>query len=342
MLELFKIVLGDVLNYGLNIFAPCVLALILILLHKKNKHKKACEILLWVIPLIIICKLVFLSSYTYAYMLAIFFIFAILYAVSIAIARRFAENKIVLCLSVPLILACSFLMLATYEYFNLREPFGSIDERSLPDRANSNHDYTIRINYADAWGNNNYTLTVRGNEDSASQKGSIFYCKQYRICADAKFTIKDSVSSDTQKVLPPEKNRCQWEMYPEDKRTNLLKFKELAENYTKEYKMGFVLDSYIFSVDIINYKKKTVRTLRLDNATNYEDEVPKAKEIVNLGLKLISFSDSVNVNKKCDESLHITATYQTDSASLNANDTGTTLIKLNEIKKPKRRKPKGM
>ena len=342
MLELFKIVLGDVLNYGLNIFAPCVLALILTVLHKKNKHPKTCKILLGVIPIIIICKLVIFSSYTYAYMLAIFFIFAILYAASIAIARRFAENKIVLCLSVPLILACSFLMLATYEYFDLREPFGSIDERSLPDHANSNHDYTIRINYADAWGNNNYTLTVRGNEDSASQKGSIFFCKQYRTCAGAKFISKDSVNSDTQKVLPPEKNRCEWEMYPEDKRTNLVKFKELAENYTKEYKMGPVLDGYIFSADIINYKNKTVRTLRLDNATNYKDDIPKAKEIVNLGLKLISFSDSANVDKACDDRLHITATFQTDSATLNTNDTGTTLIKLNEIKKPKRRKPKGM
>jgi hypothetical protein len=333
MFEIFKIVLGDVLNYGLNIFAPCVLAIILILLHKKNKHKKACEMLLWIIPLIIICKLVFLSSYTYAYMLAIFFIFAIMYAASIAIARRFAENKIVLCLSVPLILACSFLMLTTYEYFNLREPFGSIDERSLPDHAKSNHDYTIRINYADASGNN-YTLTVRGNEDSGSQKGSIFFCKQYRTCAGAKFISKDSVNSDTQKVLPPEKNRCEWEMYPEDKRTNLVKFKELAENYTKEYKMGPVLDGYIFSADIINYKNKTVRTLRLDNATNYKDDIPNAKEIVNLGLKLISFSDSANVDKECDERL------LQDPASLNANDTGTTLIKLNEIKKPKRRKPK--
>jgi hypothetical protein len=270
-------------------------------------------------------------------MLAIFFIFAILYAVSIVIARRFAENKIVLCLSVPLILACSFLMLVTYEYFNLREPFGSIDERSLPDRANSNHDYTIRINYADARGNNNYMLTIRWKEASNSQEDSIFFCKQYRTCAGAKFITKDSENSDTQNVLPTERNRCEWEMFPNDKRTNLLKFKELAENYKKEYKMGLVLDGYIFSVDIIDYKKKTVRTLRLDNATNYEEEVPKAKEIVNLGLKLISFSDSANLDKECNERL-----LQTDPASLNANDTGTTLIKLDEIKKPKRRKTKGM
>ena len=346
MLEIFKIVLEDVANYGLNIFAPCVLALILTLLHKKNKHKKTCEILLGVLPIIIICKLLIFSSYTYAYMLAIFFIFAVLYASSIAIARHFAENKIILCLSIPFILVCSYVFLATYEYFDIREPFGRIEERSLPERANNNHDYTIRINYADAWGNNNYTLTIRGKEATDSQADSISFCKQYRACAGAKFIIKDSASSDTQKVLPTEKNRCQWKMFPDDKKASLFKFKELAENYTKEYTLGFVLDGYTFSIDIIDYKKKTVRSLRLDNATNFDDEVPKAQEIVNLGLSLIPFNDSADVETKCNDRLpQLFAKMKADStakdSTLSGNDTGVTMIKLNEIKhpKPKRRKP---
>ncbi|SIO05662.1 hypothetical protein [Fibrobacter sp. UWB11] len=340
MLEIFKIVLEDVANYGLNIFAPCVLALILTLLYKKNKHKKICKILLWVIPLIIICKLRFLSSYTYAYTIAIFLIFAILYAATIAIGKRFAENKIVLCLSVPFILACSYLFLAVFEYIDSRETFGSVEDRPLPDHTKSNHDYTIRINYADAWGNNNYTMTIRGKNATDVQADSIIFCKQVRLCAGAKFTTKDSASRDTQKVLPTERIRCQWELFPNDKKANLFKFKELAENYTKEYKIGFVLDGYTFSVDMIDYNKKTVRNLSLDNATNYEDQVPKAKEIVNLGLNLIDFNDSIKVDKKCNEHLpQMSTSFGVDSTSLNTNDTGTALIKLDEIKKPKRRKP---
>ena len=343
MLELFTIVLKDVQNYGLNIFAPCVLALILMVLYKKNKHKKICVKILCAIPIIIICKLLIFTSYTYAYMFAIFFIFAILYAATIAITRRFAENKIILSLFIPFILICSYLMLATFEYFSLREPFGSIEERSLPENTNSNHDYTIRINYSDAWGNGHYTQTLRGNEDTDSQEGSILYCTQYRTCAGVTFIVKDSTSNDTIKVLPTERNRCDWDLLPSEKKPLVSELKKLIENYSREYTIGFVLDGYTFSIDIIDYKKRTVRSLRLDNATNFEDEVPKAKEIVNLGLKLIPFNDSLNADKDCNDRLpELFVQMKVDTTAKDSAYTKMKEIKEKNRRKPKRHNPKGM
>ena len=346
MLEIFELVLKDVQVYTLNIFAPCILALVLIVLHKKNKLKRI-GVFLGIIPAIIACKLYFFTSYTYAHMLAIFFIFAILYAASIAIAKRFAENKIVLYLSIPLILICSYLILATYEYIDIREPFGSIEEHSLPESTNSNHDYTIRINYADAWGNGHYTLTFRGNEDTDSQEGSILYCTQYRTCAGVTFIVKDSTSNDTMKVLPTERNRCEWELLPSEKKPIVSELKKLVANYSREYIIGFVLDGYTFDIDIIDYKKRTVRSLKLDNATNFEDQVPKAKEIVNLGLKLIPFNDSVNANIDCNDRLpklfeQMKVDTTAKDSTLKDNDSSAKMIELNEIKnpKPKRRKSK--
>ena len=83
----------------------------------------------------------------------------------------------------------------------------------------------------------------------------------------------------------------------------LLQLKKLAEKYRKEYTFSFVLDGYTFGINILDFKKKTIRSLELGNATNFDDEVPNAKEIVNLGLTLIPFSDSADVEEKCNDRL---------------------------------------
>ena len=113
--------------------------------------------------------------------------------------------------------------------------------------------------------------------------------------------FEDSASSDTQSVQATPRNICQWEPLPHEKKATLLQLKKLAEKYRKEYTFSFVLDGYTFGINILDFKKKTIRSLELGNATNFDDEVPNAKEIVNLGLALIPFNDSAD--KKCNDRL---------------------------------------
>lgn len=345
MLELYKIVLMNFQAYGPNIFLPCLLAFIVIALHKKDKLKKIWILLLGLTPVLVICNLFFLTTYNYSYIFTIFIIFAVLYSATIVIANKCGKSVLACCLYAPLIFLCSYLSLATYEYFDLREPLGSVDEHALPSYALSDHDYTVRINYADAWGNDNYTLTIRGKKDSVTQEDSILFCKQYRACAGVTVTFEDSINHKTQTVVPTERNHCQWEALPEEKKSTFFKLKELAENYHQEYKLGFVLDGYTFNIDIIDYEKRTVRSLKLENATNYEHGVPNAKEIVELGFKLIPFNkDSIDVSTECNERLpQLFAQMKADSALKDsariANDSNA-MVNLKEVKspKPKRRK----
>ena len=136
-------------------------------------------------------------------------------------------------------------------------------------------------------------------------------------------------------------------MLPSEKKPIVSELKKLVANYSREYIIGFVLDGYTFDIDIIDYKKRTVRSLKLDNATNFEDQVPKAKEIVNLGLKLIPFNDSVNANIDCNDRLpklfeQMKVDTTAKDSTLKDNDSSAKMIELNEIKnpKPKRRKSK--
>ncbi|WP_173475562.1 hypothetical protein [Fibrobacter succinogenes] len=213
----------------------------------------------------------------------------------------------------------------------MREPFGYIKDKTLPDSlSNRNFDYEVKLNHADAWGNNHYTVSVRGKHLTDSSEDSIIYCKQYRMCTGVTFVFEDSASSDTQSVQSTPRNICQWKPLPHEKKATLLQLKKLAEKYSREYTFSFVLDGYTFGIDIFDFKKKTIRSLELGNATNFDDEVPNAKEIVNLGLALIPFSDSANVEHKCnDRPPQIFVEMKTDSTQDSTKQ---------EIRKPERRR----
>ena len=139
-----------------------------------------------------------------------------------------------------------------------------------------------------------------GSNVAGSNEDSIVYCKQYRMCAGVTFVFEDSVSRDSQSVQATPRNICQWEPLPQEKKTTLLQLRKMAEKYRREYKLSFALDGYTFGIDILDFKKKTIRSLELGNAS---EEVPNAQEIVNLGLTLIPFSDSADVEEKCNDRL---------------------------------------
>ena len=271
MLEVFKLVVTDSHIYGFCIFLPSLLALIFT--AKFRNKKKKLKIILAAIPSIVLCYLLFVCSFTFIYIFIIFSALAILYAASIAVSYHFSNKNAILCLAAILILPCSLALLTTFEYYELREPFGYINDKDLPDSlSNANFDYEVKLDYADAWGN------------------------------------------DHQSVQATPRNICQWEPLPHEKKATLLQLKKLAEKYSREYTFSFVLDGYTFGIDIFDFKKKTIRSLELGNATNFDDEVPNAKEIVNLGLALIPFSDSANVEHKCNDSLpQIFVEMKTDS-----------------------------
>jgi hypothetical protein len=254
-----------------------------------------------------------------------------LFGASIAVGYRFSNKKVILCLVAILLLPCSLALLTTFEYYELREPFGYINDKDLPDSlSNANFDYEVKLDYADAWGNDHYTVSVRGKHVAGSNEDSIVYCKQYRMCAGVTFILEDSVSRDSQTVQATPRNICQWEPLPQEKKETLLQLRKLAEKYRKEYTFSFVLDGYTFGINILDFKKKTIRSLELGNATNFDDEVPNAKEIVNLGLALIPFSDSVNADKKCNDRLpQIFVEMKTDSKQDSTKQ---------EIRKPERRR----
>ena len=87
------------------------------------------------------------------------------------------------------------------------------------------------------------------------------------------------------------------------------------------------MDGYTFGIDILDFKKKTIRSLELGNTS---EEVPHALEIVNLGLALISFNDSADVEEKCNDRLpQIFVEMKTDSTHDSTKQ---------EIRKPERRK----
>ena len=310
MLEVFKLVVLDTHIYGLCIFLPSLLALFFT--AKFGNDKKKLKIILAAIPSIVLCYLLFVCSFTFIYIFIICCALAILYGASIAIGYYFSKKKVILCLVAILLLPCSLLLLTTFEYYELREPFGYIKDKALPDSlSNRNFDYEVKLNHADAWGNNHYTVTMRGKLVAGSSEDSIVYCKQYRMCAGVTFIFEDSTSRDTQSVQSTPRNICQWEPLPQEKKATLLKFKKMAEKYHREYSFGFVLDGYTFGIDILDFKKKTIRSLELGNAS---EEVPYALEIVNLGLTLIPFNDSANVEGKCNDRLpQIFVEMKTDS-----------------------------
>ena len=310
MYEIFKLVISDYHIYGLCIFLPSLLALFFT--AKFRNDKKKLKIILAAIPSIVLCYLLFVCSFTFIYIFIIFSALAILYATSIATGYYFSNKKFILCLIAILLLPCSLLLLTTFEYYELREPFGYIKDKTLPDSlSNKNFDYEVKLNHADAWGNNHYTVTMRGKHVAGSNEDSIIYCRQYRMCAGVTFVFEDSASSDTQSVQATPRNVCQWETLPQEKKAALLQLRKLAEKYRREYELGFALDGYTFGIDILDFKKKTIRSLELGNASK---EVPYALEIVNLGLTFIPFNDSANVEEKCSDRLpQIFVEMKTDS-----------------------------
>ena len=147
------------------------------------------------------------------------------------------------------------------------------------------------------------------------------------MCAGVTFIFEDSSSRDTQAVQATPQNICQWEPLPQEKKATLLQLKKLAENYRIEHTLSFALDGYTFGIDILDFKKKTIRSLELGNTS---EEVPHALEIVNLGLALISFNDSADVEEKCNDRLpQIFVEMKTDSTHDSTKQ---------EIRKPERRK----
>ena len=327
MFEIFELVFFEPTVWGLHMVLPCVVALIITYLFKKNK--KILWPVLCSIPLLVLCKMFFFSSYSYTYMLIIFCVLVILYGASIAIGYHFSNKKAILCLTAILILPCSLALLTTFEYYDLREPFGYIHDKALPDSlSNANFDYEVELNYADAWGNDHYTVSMRGKHLTDSSEDSIIYCRQYRMCTGVTFVFEDSASRDTQSVQGTPRNICQWEPLSHEKKATLIQLKKLAEKYRKEYTLSFVLDGYTFGIDIFDFKKKKVRSLELGNAS---EEVPNAQEIVNLGLTLIPFNDSANADKICNDRLpQIFVEMKPDSTQDSTK---------NEIRKPKRRIP---
>ncbi|MBO4712530.1 MAG: hypothetical protein J5615_01380 [Fibrobacter sp.] len=289
MLEIFKLVILDPHIYGLCIFLPSLLALIFTAKFRNNKKKL--KIILATIPSIVLCSLLIFGSFAFIYIFIIFSVLAILYGASIAVGYHFSSKKAILCLAAILILPCSLILLTTFEYYELREPFGYIKDKALPDSlSNADFDYEVKLNYADAWGNDHYTVTMRGKHLTDSSGDSIVYCRQYRMDAVViTALLKNSASSDTQSVQATPQNSCQWEPLPHEKKETLIQLKKLAERYRKEYTFSFTFDGYIFDIDILDFKKKTIRSLELGNAS---EEVPNALEIVNLGLTLIPFNDS--------------------------------------------------
>ena len=327
MYEIFKLIISDDPHiYGLCIFLPSLLALIFTAKFRNNKKKL--KIILAAIPSVVLSYLLFVCSFTFIYIFIICSALAILYGASIAVGYYFSNKKVILCLVAILILPCSLALLTTFEYYELREPFGYINDKALPDSLyNANYDYEVKINNADAWGNNHYTVTMRGKHAAGSNEDSIVYCKQYRMCAGVTFIFEDSSSRDTQAVQATPQNICQWEPLPQEKKATLLQLKKLAENYRIEHTLSFALDGYTFGIDILDFKKKTIRSLELGNTS---EEVPHALEIVNLGLALISFNDSADVEEKCNDRLpQIFVEMKTDSTHDSTKQ---------EIRKPERRK----
>ena len=208
MYEIFKLVISDINIYGLCIFLPSLLALIFTAIFRNDKKKL--KIILAAIPSIVLCYLLFVCSFTFIYIFIICSALVILYGASIAVGFYFSNKKVILCLVAILLLPCSLLLLTTFEYYELREPFGYINDKDLPDSlSNANFDYEVKLDYADAWGNDHYTVSVRGKHLTDSSEDSIVYCKQYRMCTGVTFFFEDSASSDTQSVQATPRNICQ-------------------------------------------------------------------------------------------------------------------------------------
>ncbi|WP_405327202.1 hypothetical protein [Fibrobacter sp.] len=300
----------------------------LIFTVKFKDQKKKLKIILAAIPSVVLCYLLFVCSFTFIYIFIICSALAILFSASIAVGYYFSNKKFILCLTAILILPCSLLLLTTFEYYELREPFGYINDKALPDSLyNANYDYEVKINHADAWGNNHYTITMRGKHVAGSNEDSIVYCKQYRMCAGVTFVFEDSASHDTQSVQATPRNICQWEPLPQEKKATLIQLKKLAEKYRREYTLGFALDGYTFGIDILDFKKKKIRSLELGNTS---EKVSNALEIVNLGLTLIPFNDSADVEEKCNDRLpQIFVEMKTNSEHDSTKQ---------EIRKPERRR----
>lgn len=290
MQESFKSALLDTLSdfdlYGLYIFLPCILALVFTVLHKKHKRKKMWKTLLAFVPLVIIYKTILFESIFDDAWFEVFVIFAIFYAISIVVGITFWKKKLILALSVPLILCCSYLSFATYKFFDNMQPFGRIDEYSLPSHIHSNYDYAVKITYADAWGYNLYSMTIRGKHSTDTlENDTISYCIQHGQNKDltVKYIPKDTDKKKA-KLPPATQKNCKWEPLTDDKISTFFEFKNRAENYHSELECEHTCNKYEFNVGIINYKKKTFRSLELGHASMH---IPMAQEIVNLGLKLI-------------------------------------------------------
>jgi len=274
--------LSDIDLYGLYIFLPCILALIFTVMHKKDRRKKLWKMLLVAVPLVIIYKIILIDSIFDNTWFEVFVIFAIFYAISIFVGIFFSKKKFIIAISVPLILCSSYLSYATYKFYGRIEPFGRIGDYTLPKHIKSNDDYAIKITYINAVGDNIYSMTIRGKnaKDSLAQD-SISYCMQH----GKKQKVKD------QTMTPPK--GCQWKNLTDDKRPSFFKFKQLAESYQAEFDCEQTCNNYDFNVDIIDYNKRTFRTLELGHASMH---VNAAQEIVDLGLKLIMSSrDSIDI-----------------------------------------------
>ena len=296
MIEYYDSVLSEVLLdaqiYGLYIFLPNLLALIFLVLHKDHPEKKHWQRLLLIIPIAVICKLTLFSSFSKSTNFELFIIFALIHAITIAIGHFFYKKKVIIILSTPLLLCCSFFAYATYEFFAIIEPFGRIENYEMPDHIRSKYDYTVTINYADAWGNNHYALNIRGKSATDSQDGdSIYFCEHHKIFA--RKLAQGDVDEENEEITAPSENQnCQWEPMADEQKETFYKFKELAEKYQQEYECNLHINAEMFNINISDYKKRTFRTLELGHAS---DQVPNALEIVNLGFKLIPFETHAKI-----------------------------------------------
>jgi len=290
--------LSDIDLYGLYIFLPCILALIFTVMHKKDKRKKLWKMLLAFIPLVIVYKIIIFDFIFENTWFEVFVVFAIFYAISIIVGAFFWKKKIIIGISIPLILCASYFSYATYKFFNNTEPFGRIDEYALPSHIHSSYDYAVKITYADDWGYNLYSLTIRGKKNKDSQANdSINYCLQHGQNKNlaVKYIPKDH-DKKSKLIIPPAalQKGCQWKQMTDENKAVFFDFKKQAENYQAELDCNQRHNDYEFNVDIIDYQKRRFRALELGHASVH---IPMAQAIVDLGLKLISSSkDSVDMD----------------------------------------------
>ena len=268
--------LSDIHLYGLCIFLPCLLALIFTVMHKKDRRKKIWKMLLAFVPLVIVYKTIIFDSVFDNTCFEVFVVFAIFYALAVIIGIAFWKKKIIIALAIPFLLCSSYATYATYKYFGNMQPSGRIENYTLPSHVKSNDDYAVKITYTSATGDNLYSMTIRGKRSADSlASDSISYC----LLHGQKQKLKD--------LQGAQKINCQWKLMSDEKKQEFLSFKKLAENYKAELDCEKTCNNYDFNIDIIDYNKRTFRTLELGHASMH---IPAAQEIFNIRLKLIMSS----------------------------------------------------